>query len=164
MLHQGIRHDAHPRVSEAADWRIEGDFTSPGFQNDNPVQQVQSDRDHPAGGNVRVFEQGRAGNNFRGPIGDNDIMSESNSIQRGDTGGIGKIFSAFMTRGAAGSDERDLEYAQAQYAVSHTEFDEMMEIVLGQLRETLEDFDLEKEDVTEVVENFNNRVNSLIDQ
>ena len=91
-------------------------------------------------------------------------MSESNSIQRGDTGGIGKIFSAFMTRGAAGSDERDLEYAQAQYAVSHTEFDEMMEIVLGQLRETLEDFDLEKEDVTEVVENFNNRVNSLIDQ
>ncbi len=164
MLHHRIRHDAQPRVSAPAGWWVEGDFTSPGFQNEGPVQHVQSDRDHPAGDKFRFFEQARAGDDFRGPVGDNDTMSESNSIQRGDMGGIGKIFSDFLTRGAAGPDERDVEYAQAQYAVSHTEFDDMMEIVLGQLRETLEDFDLEKEDVTEVVENFNNRVNSLIDQ
>ncbi|MDP6691684.1 MAG: hypothetical protein QF384_19475, partial [Alphaproteobacteria bacterium] len=88
----------------------------------------------------------------------------SNSVQRGDMGGIGKIFSDFLTRGASGSDEREVEHARAEYAVSHVDFDEMMEIVLGQLRETLEDFDFETEDVRGVVENLNNRVNSLIDQ
>jgi hypothetical protein len=164
MLHQGIRHDAHPRVSEAVDWRIEGDFTSPGFQNDNPVQQVQSDRDHSAGTMFGFLDRWRAEDKYRGPIGDNDIMSESNSVQRGDMGGIGKIFSDFLTRGASGSDEREVEHARAEYAVSHVDFDEMMEIVLGQLRETLEDFDFETEDVRGVVENLNNRVNSLIDQ
>ncbi|MBT5523582.1 MAG: group 1 truncated hemoglobin [Rhodospirillaceae bacterium] len=67
-------------------------------------------------------------------------------------------FIASLMGGPASYSNQELERAHARFTITRAEFDEMMEL----LQETLEDFDLNDEDVNEVVQNFNNRVNFVV--
>jgi hemoglobin len=67
-------------------------------------------------------------------------------------------FIASLMGGPASYSNQELERAHARFTITRGEFDEMMEL----LQETLEDFNLHAEDVNEVVQNFNNRVNFVV--
>ncbi len=67
-------------------------------------------------------------------------------------------FIASLMGGPASFSNQELERAHARFDISRVEFDEMMEL----LQETLEDFDLDDDDVKEVVQNFNNRANFIV--
>lgn len=67
-------------------------------------------------------------------------------------------FMASLMGGPASFTNQELERAHARYSITRAEFDEMLEL----LQESLEDFDFEDDDITEVVQNFNSRANFVI--
>ncbi len=67
-------------------------------------------------------------------------------------------FIASLMGGPASFSNQELERAHERFSITRAEFDEMM----GLLQETLEDFELDDDDVSEVVQNFNNRSNFII--
>ena len=67
-------------------------------------------------------------------------------------------FMASLMGGPASFTNQELERAHARYSITRAEFDEMLEL----LKESLEDFDFEDDDVTEVVQNFSSRANFVV--
>ncbi|NQV60268.1 MAG: group 1 truncated hemoglobin [Alphaproteobacteria bacterium] len=67
-------------------------------------------------------------------------------------------FIASLMGGPASFTNQELERAHARFTINRAEFDEMLEL----LQETLEDFELDDDDVKEVVQNFNSRANFVI--
>ncbi len=67
-------------------------------------------------------------------------------------------FIASLMGGPASYSNQELERAHGRFTITRAEFNEMMEL----LQETLEDFELEDEDVTEVVQHFNARASFII--
>ncbi len=67
-------------------------------------------------------------------------------------------FIASLMGGPASFTNQELERAHARFSINRAEFDEMM----GLLQETLEDFELHDDDITEVVQNFTSRANFVI--